>query len=180
MLPRLSGFQSACFTRCLVGFHHTFAPVGAYCNDSRIVSIVWHEGVNGRKCKEMATSVQMAMEEDKYIKELVYYMDNCSGQNKNYALYTSLVVAVNDPKLIVEKITLKFLEASHTFMSADNCHAKVERAMKKMVNVYEFTDLLHCIEGTNAIVRTLSHTDFRLYIGQMSTQKRCDHLKRAI
>ena len=46
------------------------------------------------------------------LKKLVYCMDNCSGQNKNYAMYTSLVAAVNDPKLVVKKIALQLLEAA--------------------------------------------------------------------
>lgn len=171
MLPRLPGFKSACFTRRLVGFHHTFAPVGSYCKDNKVISVVWHEGVSGRKCEDMASSVQLAIKADRYATELLYYMDNCSGQNKNYALYTSLLAAVNDPKLGVEKITLKFLEAGHTFMSADQCHAKVEKAMKKMVNVYDFDDFVHCIASTKAVVTTPLPADFKSYTGQMSAAK---------
>lgn len=77
-------------------------------------------------------------------------MDNCSGQNKNDALYTSIVAAVHDSKLEVERLP----KAGHTFKRADNCHAKVERAMKKMVNVYDFADFANCIESTKAIVKT--------------------------
>lgn len=152
-------------------FHHTFAPVGSYCKDKKVISVVWHEGVNGRSCEDMAFSAHRAIKEDRYATELLYYIDNCSGQNKNYALYTSLVAAANDPKLGAKKITLKFLEARHTFMSADQCHAKVERAMKKLVNVYDFADFVHCIASTKAVVTTLVPADFKSYMGQMSAAK---------
>ena len=59
-----------------------------------------------------SSSVQMAIKEDRNAKKLVYGMDNCSGQNKKYTMYTSLVAAVNDPKLVVEKIALQLLEVA--------------------------------------------------------------------
>ena len=77
MLPRLP----ACFTQHLVRFYHIFASAGSYYKGSQIVSIVWYEGVNGRKCKITSYSIQMAIKEDRNAKKLVYCMDNCWGQS---------------------------------------------------------------------------------------------------
>ena len=62
---------------------------------------------------------------------ILYYMDNCRGKNKNYALYTALTDIINTDKISANTITLKYLEARHAFMSADSCHARVERQMKR-------------------------------------------------
>lgn len=51
MLPRLPGFKSACFTRRLVSFHETFAPIGKYCSRLKTHSFLWHEEISGKKPK---------------------------------------------------------------------------------------------------------------------------------
>jgi len=74
--------------------------------------------------------MKMAIERERDMKHIIYWMDNCSGQNKNWCLFTTLVSVVNDPKLAVEDISLKYFEAGHTFMSADSVHHGVEKAMQ--------------------------------------------------
>ena len=131
MLPRLPGFKAACFTRRLVGFHQTFAPVGSYTTSNKVESVVWHEGTNGRKCEDIASAVMMALEKDRDFKTVLFYMDNCTGQNKNYALYTAIIDKVNSANIQADSITLKYLQAGHTFMSADSFHARTEKEMKR-------------------------------------------------
>ena len=50
------------------------------------------------------------------------WAENCSGQNKNWYLFTSLAQCAN--KWGPETITIKYLEKGHTFMAADAIHAK--------------------------------------------------------
>ena len=45
MLPRMPGIKAAVFTRRIVGFHETFAPVGSF-EHSKPIAMVWHEGNN--------------------------------------------------------------------------------------------------------------------------------------
>lgn len=171
MLPRLPGYKSACFTRRLVAFHHTYAPIGEYCKTNKVVSVVWHESISGRKCEDIASAFELALLQDRDFNEIVYYMDNCAGQNKNYTLFTLLIQLVNSEKISAQTISLKFLEAGHTFMSADSCHAAVEKKMKKKVNVYDFADFVECINSTGATTLQATYQNFKLHEGHQSQAK---------
>ena len=171
MLPRLPGYKSACFTKRLVGFHQTFAPVGKYCSDVKTESVLWHEAIAGRKAEDITSSVIQAVIRDRDYKDIVYYMDNCGGQNKNYSLYTALTDIVNTKKISADTITLKYLEAGHTFMSADSCHARVEKQMKKRGDVYDFADFVSCVSEAGANTITPSYLDFGCYEGGQSQAK---------
>ena len=171
MLPRLPGFKAACFTRRLVGFHHTFAPVGSYTTSNKVESVVWHEGTSGRKCEDIASAVMMALEKDRDVKTVLYYMDYCAGQNKIYALYTAIIDKVNSANIQADTITLKYLQAGHTFMSADSFHARTEKEMKRRVNVYDFDDFVECIKTAGADVIVPSYGDFRCFVGEDSKAK---------
>lgn len=50
----------------------------------------------------------------------IFWLDNISGQNKNWYLSIVLANEVNSEKSTVKTITLKSFEPGHTFMSADN------------------------------------------------------------
>ena len=58
-------------------------------------------------------------------------MDSCAGPNKTYTLFTSVIAAVNGPSIAADTVTFKYLDARHTFMSADSCHAAVAKQFKK-------------------------------------------------
>lgn len=171
MLPRLPGVKSACFTRRLVAFHHTFAPVASYTSREKPVSILWHEAVSGRKCEDIASAAVLAMEQDRDMDHLIYYMDNCAGQNKNYTFFTTLMSAVNGQYIAANTITLKYLEAGHTFMSADSFHAAVERQFKTQKNVYDFDDFSRAVRLAGAVVLTPDHTSFLKLEGHQSQAK---------
>lgn len=172
MLPRLPGFKSACFTRRLVVFHHTYAPIGKYTSTIKTTSIVWDESTAGRKCEDIASAFEKAIiTKDRDQAEIVLFMDNCAAQNKNYALFTTLLSLVNSEKISAQKITLKYLESGHTFMSADSCHAAVEREMKRQVNVYDMADFCQCVEQAGAKVIQPTFEDFRHHQGQQSAAK---------
>ena len=133
MLPRILGCKTVLFTKRLVVFHETFATVVSEAKPKikrKNISVIWHEGCAGRKAEEIASTVKVAVERERDIKHLTYWMDNCSSQNKNWCLFTTLVMVVNDPALAVEDITLKYFEPGHTFMSADSVHHGVEKAMQ--------------------------------------------------
>ena len=134
MLPRIQGCKTVVFTRRLVVFHETFAVVGSQNVKSgkpkrKNLSVIWHEACAGRKAEEIASTFRAAIDRERDMKHLTYWMDNCSSQNKNWCLMTMLVNAVNDPTVAVEDITLKYFEPGHTFMSADSVHHGVEKAM---------------------------------------------------
>ena len=64
------------------------------------------------------------------INNFVFWTDNFSGQNKNWFLYTALVNEVNRTNGTTNKVTIKYFEPGHTFMSADNFHHVIEQGMR--------------------------------------------------
>ena len=75
-----------------------------------------------------------------------FWTDNCGAQNKNLALFTAMVAAVNRPGG-PETITFKYLEKGHTFMSPDSFHAQVEKGMRKKKNISDLDDFLKIVDS---------------------------------
>ena len=175
MLPAIPGVKSVCFTRRIIAFHETFAPVRAYNKTSHTISCVWHEAVAGRKAEEIASTFLTAIKQDRDERHVVYYVDNCTAQNKNWCVITSLTNQVNTSDISAETITLKYPESGHTFMSADSVHAEVEKRMRQVKNVYDFDDFCGCVKGRNIDVVQMSETSFLNLEGLKSQPK----LKRA-
>lgn len=152
MLPRMPGVKSAVFTRRIVAYHETFASVGKKTNKKKTISVVWHKGIAGRSAKEIASAYATALEKERDIKHVVYWVDNCSAQNENWCLFSSLVSLINSDNISTEDITLKFFEPRHTFMSADSFHHGVELEMKSRPGgvVYDFEDFLSVVGDSNA------------------------------
>ena len=146
MLPRLPEVKSVCFTKRIIAFNETFAPVNAYVRAVKSICMLWHEGVAGRKCEEITSMFLKALKIDRDYRHVVYYMDNCAGQNKNWSLLTGMVNLMNNGVVAAETVTFKYLESGHTFMSADVVHAGVERQMRAMGNVCDFNDYVTCVK----------------------------------
>ena len=132
MLPRLPGLKVVVFCKRTVLFNETFAPLG---KGKQATGVIWHEGVKGRSAAEVASTYTAFIKSNRDVKDFVFWVDNCSGQNKNWFLFTALANEVNVPSTSVQSITLKYFEPGHTFMSADSFHHKVEQAMKQKKRV---------------------------------------------
>ena len=154
MLPRMPLIKSAAFTRRIVVFHETFASIGSKKDTkSDNISVTWHEGVGGRSAAEIASAFHTAIANERDKTHFVFWLDNCSAQNKNWTLFTSLITVVNevDKRHKVEEVILKYFEPGHTFMSADSVHAGVERELKKQPegNVLDFEDFMEVVRKSN-------------------------------
>ncbi|KAL2102709.1 hypothetical protein ACEWY4_001877 [Coilia grayii] len=147
MLPRMPGVKTAVFTRRISAFHETFATVGKMSSkEKRAMSVIWHEGIAGRSAVEV-TSAYVTCLSLEGVQHVTYWVDNCTSQNKNWVLISTLVKIVNSDQNTITDITLKFFEPGHTFMSADSFHASVERMMKKrpggvVLDFQEFRDVI--------------------------------------
>jgi len=172
MLPAMPGVKTAVFTRRLVAFHQTFAPLGSRTKIQPAVGIIWHEAIAGRNAEDVASAFVKCFASEHYrdAKQLVVWCDNCSGQNKNWTLYTTLCYLVNTPGG-PDEITLKYLERGHTFMSADSFHASVEKAMKKKRNVYDFSDFAECINKNHGQAIQMQSLDFTDWPNGSSTAR---------
>lgn len=134
-------------------------------------SFIWNDGEFGRKASDVAAIFALALAKDRDYKEVIYYLDNCSGQNKNWTLFTSLVELVNSDQLAANTITFKFFEPGHTFMSADSIHAKLEKKICYQ-KLFDFEDLKSCYQMPNIEVTELKHTDIRIFKSHLSVSKR--------
>ena len=172
MLPRLPGVKTVCFTKRIIAFHQTLAPVESYLSVAKKVCVVWHEGLAGGRCEQITSVYVKALEVDRDYKEIIYFMDNCAAQNKNWSLITAMISIINSGKLQAEPITFKYLEAGHTFMSADTVHAGVERQMKAMKNVCDFNDFAECVcRVSKASVIVPVNADFKNFKAEQSQAK---------
>jgi len=160
------------FTRRLVVFHETFAPLGSKSKERPVVSALWHEALSGRNAEDLASAYVKVIRSDhlRDIKNVVFYVDNCGAQNKNWTLFTALISLVNSAGG-PQTVTLRYLEKGHTFMSADSYHASVESAMRKMKNVYDFSDFVSAVERYGAKVIKMTTGDFVMWQSCMSMAK---------
>ena len=135
------------------------------------MAFVWHEGIMGRKDEDIASTFWQFINEHRDSQSLTFWLDNCAGQNKNWTLFTVLLTAVNVNNFEVQKITLKFFESGHTFMSADSAHAEIEEAMKVKKQVFDFRDFVECVDTTSCKAFEMKTVNFRQWVSGTSQYK---------
>jgi hypothetical protein len=72
------------------------------------------------------------------MERIIIWMNNCSAQNKNWALITFLVFIINSSATDIQEINFKYFEPGHRFMSADSFHHQVKLSMKKKNSIYNY------------------------------------------
>ena len=114
--------------------------------------MIWHEAIAGRGAAEITSTFVKAIKTERDAQHLIYWMDNCSAQNKNWTLFTAMVVLVNNTENELQDITFKYFQPGHTFMSADSVHHGVEHEIKKQPNgnIYDFKDFCRVVSNSNS------------------------------
>ena len=150
MLPRMPGVRKDIFTKRLIAFHITFAPLGGHSRNGRPIGILWNESISGRSDEDvMSTYVKYIKECMRDSTQFTLWADNCSAQNKNWTFFTTLVEMVNDETVLCEKVTINYFEPGHTWMAADSFHRSVEQQMKRRKTVHDFRDFEDVINSAN-------------------------------
>ena len=90
-------------------------------------------------------------------------------------MFSELVNLINSDRISAQTITIKFLEAGHTFMSADSIHADVEKRMKIKREILDFDDFAQCIRHRNINVLVMNFSDFY----HLKVQKSDSKVKRS-
>ncbi|CAH1106705.1 unnamed protein product [Psylliodes chrysocephalus] len=139
LLPRMPKVKDSFFTSRLVAFNETFAVKGKS-KKSPHYCILRHEGKAGRRADDVACSFIKFIQLQRDAESLIIWMDNFTGQNKNWVLYSALIVYINSEYCTTKNITLKYLLTGHTYMAADGLHGKIEQYVKKVGNVEDFND----------------------------------------
>lgn len=85
MLPHIPGCKSVCFTQRFTTYHETYAPVGQYMirNIISTESLIWHDAEFGGKAADVTSVFVQALIKDRDFDHIIYYLDNCSAQNKS-------------------------------------------------------------------------------------------------
>ena len=138
LLPRLPGLKKAISCKRLVAFNESFVPVRT--KYGKALGVLWHEGIAGRSAAEVAGTFINVVRSSR-----LFWADNCSGQNKNWYLFSALIKEINILCGNAETITIKFFEPGHTFMSADSFHAQVEKGIKKKIKLQDYQDLVDIV-----------------------------------
>ena len=148
--------------------NQSIAPLGTFKNNSnKPRGYLWHEAIQGRKDEDVTSVIIKFLRESSYrdSKNLTIWCDNCSGQNKNWTLYSSIVHQMFQSETSLESITFKYFEKGHTFMSADSFHHQVEDKIRRKKYLYDFNDYVDCVDsaGKALLMRPEDFFDFRSY-----------------
>ena len=84
--------------------------------------IVWHEADAGRSAEEVAAAFYLFLDTICRNRRVVtVWADNCTGQNKNWALISVIPQVVDSPLngIQIQTLTFKFFELSHKAIAAD-------------------------------------------------------------
>lgn len=156
MLPRAEMFKEIIFTPRIICFNESFVPLGKQTDAKRPVAVIWHEGVAGRNKFDIMSTFYNFFLLHRDTAEITLWMDNCAAQNKNWNLYCFFIYLINSSEVNSTRITLKYLETGHTFMSADSFHHQVEKSLKEKKKVLDFEDYLACIKKANKKVQVIN------------------------
>nr|CAI5847250.1 unnamed protein product [Callosobruchus analis] len=148
MLPRAEMFKEIIFMPRIIVFNESFVPVGkAKC--TKRLAVLWHEGVAKRNKEEIISAFYTFFRKNRDVEHITIWLDNCSAQNKNWALFSFFVYIVNCSKVNLKQLTIKYFEPGHSYMSADHFHQKVEMSMKRAKNFFDFDDFVSCVAAAN-------------------------------
>lgn len=102
--------------------------------DKNVHCYTWDESQGHRGANEIATCVlsylTMLNENAEGLINVIFYSDNCCGQQKNQSMINMYKLAVNTLKN-VHTITHKFLVKGHTQNEGDSAHSIIEKAVKR-------------------------------------------------
>ena len=106
MLPRLPGLKKVIFTRRVILFHETFAPLGGAQNRCHMAR--GNCGVAMKKTSLVHTPKLSTIYRD--YEHFVFWADNCAAQNKNWTLFSALLYEVNQSSNNCQSVTMKYFE----------------------------------------------------------------------
>lgn len=143
---------------------------------------VWDESNANRGVNELGTCVLKYLEKKASMpdSEVVFYSDNCVGQQKNKFMLALYLYAVR--YLGLKSITHKYLIKGHTQNEGDSAHSLIERQVKRQLRggpIYSPEGFISAIraakkQGKPLIVNELCYEDFydikqiSTYIGPMN------------
>ncbi|KAK4879538.1 hypothetical protein RN001_007684 [Aquatica leii] len=147
MLPRLDTFKEIIFTPRIIAFNESFVPLG---KRSKInpLAVLWHEGVRRRSKVDIISTYYAFFHNNRDVKPVTIWLDNCSSQNKNWSLLYFFINIVNCLEVALKTFTVKYFVSGHTFKAADSFHHQVELSLKRKKRVCDFNDFIATVKAT--------------------------------
>lgn len=173
MLPRIDMFKQVIFCQRIIVFNESFVPVGKK-QQIKPFACLWHECISGRKKEDLISTFHAFLIAMRDFENITIWLDNCSGQNKNWALFSYLTYIINSPETATNKLTLRYFEPGHTFMAADSFHHQVELSLQQKKKVYDFADFVNCVKSANSgkvVVKEMKLEDFFAWSDNSSSYK---------
>lgn len=114
---------------------------------------VWHEGQGQRGVTEIGSCILKYLEKKSQLVDsndlkMVFYSDNCCGQQKNKYMIALYIYAVN--KFKMNSITHKFLIKGHTQNEGDSVHSVIEKQIKRSLK----SGPIYCPQEYVSIIKT--------------------------
>ncbi|KAG5877833.1 hypothetical protein JTB14_018069 [Gonioctena quinquepunctata] len=129
-------------------------------------AVVWNESICGRNKEDIISTFYAFLLSQRDANRIIFWLDNCSSQNKNWCFLTFLVRMVNSNEIAAQELIVYYFEPGHTFMSADSFHHQVELSLKRQGKTYDFDDFVQAV-GTSRKskidVKSMTHKDFYLW-----------------
>lgn len=178
LLPRMPDVKDSFFLSRLILFNESFVSLKP--KDKHLL-VIWHEAIAGRNAEDVSSAFLAFFLKNRDVKNIILWLDNCTSQNKNWVLYSSILNYINSDLSTTKEICLKYLVKGHTFMAADGIHGKIEQQMRKQKNVYDVQDFIEVCEKAAKRNRILSLTigdfmDLKSIIRQRKSKERGDTL----
>lgn len=161
ILPKMT-IKNSFFVSRLVVFHETFANLKPGCKNK---CVLWHEAIMGRNGPDVVSAYYNTLIRlNDSTKHIIFWVDNCTAQNKNWVLFTACTIFVNQ-NWGPESITFKYFEPGHSFMKADSIHGQIGKKWNKTPEVLDFEDLEKLIRSSNRLndIISLRAEDFKLF-----------------
>ena len=124
---------------------------------------VWDESNGHRGANELGSCVLKYIEKNiGTYKDVTFYSDNCSGQQKNQFMLAAYIFALR--KYGLNSITHKFLIKGHTQNEGDSVHSLIERKMKQAVK----SGPIYTPEGLISLIKTAKRTGEPFSVNELS------------
>nr|CAI5840918.1 unnamed protein product [Callosobruchus analis] len=83
----------------------------------------------GRRAEDVACAFLKVLQINRDAHDIILWMDNCAGQNKNAIFFCALFMFMNSDYCEVNSVTINYLVSGHSYMAADGLHGKIEQAV---------------------------------------------------
>ena len=135
--------------------------------DNKGYMFLWDETTAKRGAIEIISNVDFFI--NNYVsndtRELIFFSDNCSGQNKNYFLTSYYLYLIHKGRF--DEISHIYFQVGHTYMAADGDFGLIEKNVSQQMHIYTPDEYAYIIrncretEDSRFIVNVMQQKDYK-------------------